>query len=41
MVGASRENVNRALSRFASLGVIKLERGRITILRPEELRRRG
>jgi CRP-like cAMP-binding protein len=41
LVGASRENVNRALSRFASLGVIKLERGRITLLRPEELRRRG
>lgn len=40
LVGASRENVNRALSRFASLGVIKLERGRITLLRPEDLRRR-
>ncbi|MGH7764949.1 MAG: Crp/Fnr family transcriptional regulator [Candidatus Dormibacteraceae bacterium] len=40
LVGASRENVNRALSRFASLGVIRLERGRITILRAEELRRR-
>lgn len=40
LVGASRENVNRALSRFASLGVIKLERGRITILNPNELRRR-
>lgn len=40
LVGASRENVNRALSRFASLGVIKLERGHITILRVEELRRR-
>ena len=41
LVGASRENVNRALSRFASLGLIKLERGRVTVLRPEELRRRG
>jgi CRP/FNR family transcriptional regulator, cyclic AMP receptor protein len=41
LVGASRENVNRALSRFASLGAITLERGRITLLRPEELRRRG
>jgi CRP/FNR family cyclic AMP-dependent transcriptional regulator len=40
MVGASRENVNRALSRFATLGLIKVERGRITLLRPEELRRR-
>jgi CRP/FNR family cyclic AMP-dependent transcriptional regulator len=41
LVGASRENVNRALSRFASLGAISLDRGRITLLRPEELRRRG
>jgi CRP/FNR family transcriptional regulator, cyclic AMP receptor protein len=41
LVGASRENVNRALSRFASLGYISLDRGRITLLRPEELRRRG
>lgn len=41
LVGASRENVNRALSRFASLGLIKVERGRITLLRPEELRRRA
>lgn len=41
MVGASRENVNRALSRFASLGYIDLDRGRITLLKPEELRRRG
>jgi len=41
LVGASRENVNRALSRFASLGYISLERGHITLLRPEELRRRG
>jgi len=41
LVGASRENVNRALSRFASLGYISLDRGRITLLRPDELRRRG
>ena len=41
LVGASRENVNRALSRFVSLGVIRLERGRITLLRPEALRRRS
>ena len=41
LVGASRENVNRALSRFVSLGVISLERGRITLLRPDELRRRS
>jgi len=41
LVGASRENVNRALSRVASLGLIKVERGHITLLRPDELRRRG
>jgi CRP/FNR family transcriptional regulator, cyclic AMP receptor protein len=41
LVGASRENVNRALSRFVSLGYIKLDRGRIVVLRPEELRRRS
>jgi CRP/FNR family cyclic AMP-dependent transcriptional regulator len=41
LVGASRENVNRALSRFASLGFIELGRGRITLLRPDELDRRA
>jgi CRP/FNR family cyclic AMP-dependent transcriptional regulator len=41
MVGASRENVNRALHRFTSLGYIRHERGLITVLRPDELRKRG
>src|SRR3989442_412147 len=41
LVGASRENVNRAIPRFASLGYISLDGGRITLLRPDELRRRG
>jgi CRP/FNR family cyclic AMP-dependent transcriptional regulator len=41
LVGASRENVNRALSRFASLGFIELGHGRITLLRPDELGRRA
>jgi CRP/FNR family transcriptional regulator, cyclic AMP receptor protein len=41
MVGASRENVNRALHRFTSLGYIRQERGLITVLRPDELRKRG
>jgi len=41
LVGASRENVNRALSRFASLGFIEIGRGRITLLRPDELNRRA
>jgi CRP/FNR family transcriptional regulator, cyclic AMP receptor protein len=41
LVGASRENVNRALSRFASLGFIELGRSRVTLLKPDELRRRA
>jgi len=41
LVGGSRENVNRALSRFATLGYIKLERGRFTLLRPDQLRSRA
>ncbi len=31
LVGASRENVNRSLRRFASLGLIEIGRGHITI----------
>jgi CRP-like cAMP-binding protein len=41
LVGASRENVNRALSRFAAVDLIRLERGHITLLQPEMLRRRS
>jgi CRP/FNR family transcriptional regulator/CRP/FNR family cyclic AMP-dependent transcriptional regulator len=41
MVGASRENVNRALNRFSSLGYIRQEHGHITVLRPDELRKRS
>ncbi len=41
LVGGSRENVNRALSRFATLGYIRLERGRVTVLRPDQLRSRA
>jgi CRP/FNR family transcriptional regulator, cyclic AMP receptor protein len=41
MVGASRENVNRALHRFVGLGYISQQRGTITVLKPDELRRRG
>jgi CRP/FNR family cyclic AMP-dependent transcriptional regulator len=41
MVGASRENVSRALARFASEGVIAQEAGYITVLRPDVLRRRA
>ena len=41
MVGAGRENVNRALHSFVQLGYIAQSRGAITILKPDELRRRG
>lgn len=41
MVGATRENVNRALRRFSDLGYIRMERGSITVLNRDELRRRG
>ena len=41
MVSASRENVNRALHRFAVRGDIRQEAGLITILRPDELRKRA
>jgi CRP/FNR family transcriptional regulator, cyclic AMP receptor protein len=41
MVAASRENVNRALSRFAALGHISIERGYITVLDAAALRRRS
>ena len=40
MVAASRENVNRALSRLSARGDIALEGGYISILRPAELRKR-
>ncbi|MEO6796304.1 MAG: Crp/Fnr family transcriptional regulator [Candidatus Dormibacter sp.] len=39
MVGASRENVNRALARLVARGDIALEKGFITIVRPAELRK--
>ena len=41
MVSASRENVNRALHRFTVHGDIKQDGGLITILRPDELRKRA
>lgn len=41
MVGATRENVNRALRRFSDLGYIRLGRGSITVLNRDQLRRRG
>lgn len=41
MVGATRENVNRALRRFSDLGYIRLDRGSIMVLNRDQLRRRG
>jgi CRP/FNR family transcriptional regulator/CRP/FNR family cyclic AMP-dependent transcriptional regulator len=41
MVAASRENVNRALSRLAGRGDIIQQAGYITIVRPAELRKRS
>ena len=41
MVSASRENVNRALQRFVAHGDIKQDGGLMTILRPDELRKRA
>lgn len=40
MVGASRENVNRALSAFTRRGAITQADGHITVVRPDDLRRR-
>jgi CRP/FNR family cyclic AMP-dependent transcriptional regulator len=41
MVGATRENVNRALRSFSDLGYIRLDRGSITVVNRDQLRRRG
>lgn len=38
MVGASREHVNRALSRFARLEAVMVDRGEIVITNPDRLR---
>jgi CRP/FNR family transcriptional regulator, cyclic AMP receptor protein len=40
MVGATRESVNKHLGAFRSRGVLDMQRVRILIHRPEELRRR-
>ena len=41
MVGASRENVNRALRRFSELGYIRRSAGSITLLDRDRLRHRA
>lgn len=40
LVGATRESVNRCLSAYADRGLLALDRDAITILQPDELRRR-
>src|SRR4051794_18674828 len=41
MVGASRETVNKALRAFERNGMMRHERGAITVMRPERLRERA
>ncbi len=41
MVGASRENVNRALRRLSDVGYIRQSGGSITVLDGDRLRRRA
>ena len=41
MVGATRESVNKWLGYYERQGLIRRQRGAVTILKPEALRRRG
>jgi CRP-like cAMP-binding protein len=40
MVGATRESVNRCLSAYADRGLLAIDRDGITLLKPDDLRRR-
>lgn len=40
LVGATRESVNRVLSLYRERGLILVDRSRITVIKPNELRRR-
>lgn len=40
MVGATRESVNKALGLFARLGWLRHESGQLTVVNPDELRKR-
>jgi len=40
LVGATRESINKAIKLYESRGVLRVARGSITILRPEELLKR-
>ena len=37
LIGMSRESINKQLREWAKLKWVKLERGAVTVLRPEEL----
>ena len=41
MVGAARPTVNKHLVRWKQQSIVTIERGRITLHRPDELRRWG
>ncbi len=40
MVGATRESVNKHLRAYRARGIIEIDRQRITVLKPDDLRRR-
>jgi CRP/FNR family transcriptional regulator, cyclic AMP receptor protein len=40
LVGGTRESVNKCLGVYARQGLIRCSRGRVTVLKPEELRKR-
>lgn len=40
MIGTTRESVNRCLGYFESIGLIRVDRGQVTILQPDRLRQR-
>jgi CRP/FNR family transcriptional regulator/CRP/FNR family cyclic AMP-dependent transcriptional regulator len=40
MVGATRESVNKHLRAYRARGIIEIDRQRITVVKPDELRRR-
>jgi CRP/FNR family cyclic AMP-dependent transcriptional regulator len=40
LVGGTRESVNKSLRDFSRQGLIRCQRGKVTVLKPEELRKR-
>jgi CRP-like cAMP-binding protein len=41
MIGAGRETVTKSLNEWAALGIVELGRGRVILLKPDELRLLG